>query len=114
MRREIEADAEDEVLYSKALTFPEPLDLNKLNEAWDVDIAWTRERANQWAGQMTETERTLYGKITTVTDLETRVISDGLIDQLAVITVNFPRRMAERMGSKEPCVIHAAITHRLR
>ncbi|APG49400.1 hypothetical protein [Phaeobacter porticola] len=114
VRREIEADAEDEVLYSKPLTFTQPLDLNHLNEAWEVDIDWTRTSPNRWEGAMTEVERTLFGKITTVTELQTRVISEGLIDQKAVATISFPPRMIRQIGSADPCVIHADITHRLR
>ncbi|MFS4583610.1 hypothetical protein [Phaeobacter sp. C3_T13_0] len=112
LRREIEADSEDEVLYSKPLSFSKPLDLNHLNAAWEVDIDWTRTSPNRWEGVMTEVERTLFGKITTVTELKTRVVSEGLIDQKAVATINFPPRMIRQIGSAEPCVIHADITHR--
>ncbi|MFV1528432.1 MULTISPECIES: hypothetical protein [unclassified Phaeobacter] len=114
LRREIESDAKDEVLYSKPLHFSKPLDLNQLNAAWEVDINWTRTSPNRWEGVMTEVERTLFGKVTTVTELQTRVISEGLIDQKAVATISFPPRMVRQIGSAEPCVVHADITHRLR
>ncbi|UWR86734.1 hypothetical protein K4L05_20010 (plasmid) [Phaeobacter inhibens] len=114
LRREIEADAEDELLYSKPLTFSTPLDLNHLNAAWEVDIDWTRTSPNRWEGVMTEVERTLFGKVTTVTALKTRVISEGLIDQKAVATITFPPRIARQIGTAEPCVVHADITHRRR
>ena len=114
MRQEIEAEAKDEELYSKVLTFPEPFDLNRLNDAWDVNVKWTRRGPNHWVGRMTETERTLFGKIISVTDLNSLIISDGLIDQQVVTTVTFPPRLARKLGADEPCVINSDITHRLR
>tara|TARA_R110002049_G_C9168976_1_gene561694 strand:- start:679 stop:1236 length:558 start_codon:yes stop_codon:yes gene_type:complete len=114
MRREIKSEAKDEVLYSKLLTFPEPLDLNKLNKAWDVNIDWTRNSPNRWSGHMVEKELTLYGKITTVTTVDTRIVSDRVIDQQSVMTISFPPRLARKFGTTDPCVINAEITHRLR
>lgn len=114
MRNEIESDAADEVLYSKALEFPNPLDLNKMDKAWNVDATWTRKGPNQWAGVMSETERTLFGKISSVTAINTQVLSDGKIDQQSVTTVTFPPRMARKFGTSKPCVINSDILHRLR
>lgn len=114
MRHDIESDAEDEELYSKVLEFPNPLDLNKLNKLWEVDINWVRNGPNRWAGTMFETERTLLGKITSDTAIDTQVVSREKIDQQMVMTVSFPPRMARQIGSSDPCVIHFDVQHRLR
>lgn len=62
------------------LIFPWPPDLNKLDAIWDTDVVRTRKRPNQWIGRMAETKRTLHRKITTITDFDTRIVSDGLKD----------------------------------
>jgi hypothetical protein len=111
IRAEIEAEPQEEMLYSQPVAFSAPFDLRQFNTAWETDVNWARRGLNFWSGTMVETERSPFGSVTSTTEIETFVLNDVKILQKAIVTVSFSRALAKQLGTSSPCVIDADITH---
>ncbi|MEO1108055.1 MAG: hypothetical protein AAFX90_09060 [Pseudomonadota bacterium] len=112
IQQEIKSGPQTEILYHDSMTFKAPFDFKQFNRVLDADVRWTKQGPNQWHGTVVETERTMFGAVTSTTELKTLVASDTRINQTAVMTVSFSRRLAEKLGVSAPCVVDIDITHR--
>ena len=111
IRAEIEAEPQEEVLYSQPVALTAPFDLRQFNTVWDTDVNWARRGLNFWTGTLVETERSPFGSVTSTTEVETFVLNEVKILQKAIVTVSFSNALAKQLGTSTPCVIDADITH---
>ena len=112
LRADIQAEVRDELLYSSPMKFTAPFSLDQFNGVFEADVQWDRKGPNLWTGTYIETEKSLFGSITSKTRVETQVLSDNEISQNAVVTISFSRALAAKLGTTSPCVVDMDVAHR--